>query len=182
MIQRILRAGIVPAMLGALCAVAVKADSGMFSLEGRAWRFTAEQGVFDVEARTDGWLISSDSGPVVECGEDNARYATLSFGDEYSLVLKNCEIPPQVSSGWECASGDRLDMVCAFPNERRRSRLRYAVEEAYGEWIGLQLLVTIQRGLWDTLLEAFQEGSDTEESVSVAPPVAPPPPPPPPEP
>lgn len=165
MIQRILRAGIVPAMLGALCAVAVKADSGMFSLEGRTWRFTAEQGVFDVEARTDGWLISSDSGPVVECGEDNARYVTLSFGDEYSLVLKNCEIPPQVSSGWECASGDRLDMVCAFPDERRRSRLRYAVEEAYGEWIGGPLLETLLRGFWDPLLEAIQEGSDTEESV-----------------
>ena len=128
---RILAAGLLAIGLGALCAIPARADSAMLSLDNSEWTFADGQRDFSVSTDSGYPLIRSGLTPIVECGPENARTATLQFSESDSLELRRCEIPPTVSAALPCATGDTFDVACAFADNEQRLRFRLMVQQAY---------------------------------------------------
>ena len=128
---RILVAGLLAIGLGALCAIPTRADSAMLSLDNSEWTFADGQRDFSVSTDSGNPLIRSGLTPIVECGPENARTATLQFSESDSLALSRCEIPPTVSAALPCATGDTFDVACALADNRQRLRFRLIVQQAY---------------------------------------------------
>lgn len=110
---RILAGGLT-IVLGALCAIPARADTAIFSPDSSEWTLAGGQRDFSVSTDSGNPLIRSGLTPIVECGPDNARTATLQFSGSDSLALRRCEIPPTVSTALPCATGDTFDAACAF--------------------------------------------------------------------
>lgn len=128
---RVLAAGLLAIVLGALCAIPARADTAMLSPDTSEWTFAGRQRNFSVSTDSGNPLIRSGPTPIVECGPDNARAATLQFSGSDSLELRRCEIPPEVSATMPCATGDTFDVACAFADNGQRLRLRLMAQQAY---------------------------------------------------